>query len=255
MTVAQKYATWLDLIGGYIHGRSTAFPRVEIQATLAETFSVTSVSWSWMDDANHWGIELDRPVPGWPTDEDLVRLPAIMRLHPLLHWFEHTRDPKPMTVGRVPHTMAPAEGFCLLSDMLTKVDNEQQLAIPYELGPSSHRAFFLGRSRDDFTTQELDLAERLQPLLCLASRQAQVADVGQAQAASHCGLTGREHAVLRLLARGGTAQHIAHRLGISPRTVHTHLAHIYRKLGVDDRVRAVVAGHRLGLLSPGDNTL
>ncbi|NUR08670.1 MAG: helix-turn-helix transcriptional regulator [Nocardioidaceae bacterium] len=47
-------------------------------------------------------------------------------------------------------------------------------------------------------------------------------------------------AVLRLPADGRTAESIGSRLGISPRTVHRHLQGLYRKLGVGDRVRAVL---------------
>jgi DNA-binding NarL/FixJ family response regulator len=51
-------------------------------------------------------------------------------------------------------------------------------------------------------------------------------------------LTMRETEVLRLLARGLTDQQIAQALVISPRTVHTHLAAIYGKLGVKNRSAA-----------------
>ena len=61
------------------------------------------------------------------------------------------------------------------------------------------------------------------------------------------GLTGRELTVLGLLRDGRTAHAIAHRLGISPRTVHTHLANLYRKLGVNDRLQAVLVAQELGV--------
>ena len=61
------------------------------------------------------------------------------------------------------------------------------------------------------------------------------------------GLTGRELAVLLELRQGHTAATIGHRLGISPRTVHAHLAKIYRKLGVVDRMRAVLVAQELGI--------
>ena len=53
-------------------------------------------------------------------------------------------------------------------------------------------------------------------------------------------LTARERVVLTLLSEGMTAVAIAHRLGISPRTVHKHLENIYVKLGVSDRLSAVL---------------
>jgi 6-phosphofructokinase 1 len=54
-----------------------------------------------------------------------------------------------------------------------------------------------------------------------------------------------------LVAIGGDGSlAIAHALQVSPRTVHTHLAHIYRKLGVCDRMRAVLVATELGVLDP-----
>ncbi|MFC5040360.1 helix-turn-helix transcriptional regulator [Ornithinimicrobium kibberense] len=61
-------------------------------------------------------------------------------------------------------------------------------------------------------------------------------------------LTTRERMILTLLAQGRTAAAIASRLAISPRTVHKHQEHLYRKLGAVDRLSAVLAGQRLGLL-------
>jgi DNA-binding CsgD family transcriptional regulator len=52
------------------------------------------------------------------------------------------------------------------------------------------------------------------------------------------GLTRRQCEVLDLLARGRTNQEIARELGMSVRTVHKHLEHLYPKLGVHDRTAA-----------------
>ena len=61
-------------------------------------------------------------------------------------------------------------------------------------------------------------------------------------------LTAREHDVLTLLAEGLTMRQIGRRLGISPRTVETHVAKLYRKLGARARLDAVARAGRLGLL-------
>jgi two-component system response regulator DevR len=55
------------------------------------------------------------------------------------------------------------------------------------------------------------------------------------------GLTARELEVLALLPKGQTSSQIATILYISEATVKTHLASIYRKLGVANRTEAVVA--------------
>jgi two-component system, NarL family, response regulator DevR len=62
------------------------------------------------------------------------------------------------------------------------------------------------------------------------------------------GLTRRERQVLELLGEGMTIGQIASRLGISPRTVETHVAKLYRKLGVRTRVQAISRAATLGLV-------
>ena len=52
-------------------------------------------------------------------------------------------------------------------------------------------------------------------------------------------LTPRELATLRLLADGKANKEIANELGISDRTVKTHLGHLFEKLGVTSRTEAV----------------
>jgi DNA-binding NarL/FixJ family response regulator len=61
-------------------------------------------------------------------------------------------------------------------------------------------------------------------------------------------LTAREQEILELLADGLTMQQIARRLAISPRTVETHVAKLYRKLAVRTRVQAVARAMSLGLV-------
>jgi two-component system, NarL family, response regulator NreC len=61
-------------------------------------------------------------------------------------------------------------------------------------------------------------------------------------------LTGREVEVLRLIALGHTSVEIARKLHLSPRTVETHRANIYRKLEFDTRAEAVRYALRRGLL-------
>jgi two-component system, NarL family, nitrate/nitrite response regulator NarL len=65
---------------------------------------------------------------------------------------------------------------------------------------------------------------------------------------SSAALTPREHDVLLLLAEGMTWQQIGRRLGISPRTVESHVAKIYRRLHVSSRVQAVGKAASLGLI-------
>ncbi len=61
-------------------------------------------------------------------------------------------------------------------------------------------------------------------------------------------LTGRESAVLRLLAEGLGNKEIAARLDISDHTVKFHVASVLVKLGAQSRTEAVSIGLRTGLL-------
>ena len=61
-------------------------------------------------------------------------------------------------------------------------------------------------------------------------------------------LTPRELGVLRLLANGESNKEIAVALAISERTVKTHLAHLFEKLGVTSRTEAVRVATRRGLV-------
>lgn len=62
-------------------------------------------------------------------------------------------------------------------------------------------------------------------------------------------LKNREVDVLKLVARGGSNKDIAQELDISVRTVQTHLANIFAKLGVDTRTEAVLYAIREGWIS------
>ncbi|MBI2916606.1 MAG: response regulator transcription factor [Chloroflexi bacterium] len=61
-------------------------------------------------------------------------------------------------------------------------------------------------------------------------------------------LTARETEVLALVAEGYSNKAIAFRLGISERTVKSHLTYVMAKLGTSDRTHSVVTAVRLGWL-------
>ena len=79
------------------------------------------------------------------------------------------------------------------------------------------------------------------------------APASAAAATDLASLTAREVEVLRLLARGRSNAEIAQDLSITEHTAKTHVAHILGKLGLRDRVQAVVFAYEAGVVYVGES--
>jgi DNA-binding CsgD family transcriptional regulator len=127
-----------------------------------------------------------------------------------------------------------------------------QMAIPVPpgVGVRESRVWVLGRLDADFTPSDRDTAAALTGVLTAISRQQLWRD---RRLTSHTrpvsSLTAREHLILHLLDDGLSAQGIAGRLVLSPRTVHKHIERIYRKLDAHDRVTALATARERGILT------
>jgi DNA-binding NarL/FixJ family response regulator len=122
------------------------------------------------------------------------------------------------------------------------------------------RALFVGA--DGFVDKNLDPAEFLDALrrasegeMVLGTPAATEVDeiaIGiQRNRDTEVRLTERERQVLAVAAQGLTARQIASELGVRERTITTHLARIYGKLGVGNRLSAVRLAAQSGLVSVG----
>jgi DNA-binding NarL/FixJ family response regulator len=85
----------------------------------------------------------------------------------------------------------------------------------------------------------------------LLQRFAATLPVGDQSSDALAELTAREIEVLRLLAGGLSNAEIAAELVVSEATVKTHISSVLRKLGLRDRVQAVIVAFETGLVSLG----
>jgi len=85
----------------------------------------------------------------------------------------------------------------------------------------------------------------------VASRLVQAIADGASPVAGADLLTRREREVLELIARGRSNKRIALELGISEKTVKTHVGHLLAKLGVSDRTQAALLAVQHGLVATG----
>jgi len=114
-------------------------------------------------------------------------------------------------------------------------------------------AVALNRQRYDFSSEDLELLDLMRIHVGQAAAIALLAQGQFATSPDFAGsplLTPRQASILQLVADGQSDHGIARNLGISIRTVHAHLQHIYRALDVTSRTEAVARLRALGA-TPG----
>ena len=246
-SMERRFTPWLDVVSELVRRPCGEFPHRLFLRLFADSFD-EAVGWNSFGPGNRYVFELRGAPPGFPSPELLEAWVRNVHHHPLLRWHVLTRDYSAMTLGRVPRDVVTPRSRALISEYLEPYGLDEQLAIPCVSSPGGVSAFVLARTGEDFSEEDFVLAQRVQPLLALLARQVEAVDPDDTESGCDVGLTGRELAILTLLDRGLTAAAIAHRLAISPRTVHTHLGNIYRKLGVADRLVATRVAREAGLL-------
>jgi len=248
----QALAYWFDVTADLLRRPLAEFPYAQLACHLHQTFAVNAVIWEWRDNANEHGCAHFEGDPKRFSAAPPAEFHPSECAHPLLRYHASDSDSGSHSVGNIstPVTGQHRKGF---PDHLLPFVTDRELSIPYWRRGDQHGAFVLMRTAKNFSPEDLDLAAHLQRLI--TGIQVQVAAQRHSNSlrppfrVEKAGLTGAETVVLSLLAQGYTAQQIALRTDNSPRTVQKHLEHIYRKLGVTDRLRAAQAATELGITS------
>lgn len=257
-------AAWLELVGDVLTGPAGVrpWPHERVAELLRDSFHAACCSRNVVDES--W---VDHVVGGWPVDYLPTEPPSghviDATTQPLLRWYAVTRSPAPQILGRVPYAIVPREMVEEWSTFARPLGIGHQLALPLVVARGAE-AYVLSRPGDDYEDADADLAALVLPALGALFRQRVVLDEVPGTRdgpVRSLGLTERELTVLVLLGDGLTADAMARRLRTSPRTVHKHLEHLYRKLDVRDRLMAVQRARDAGILAgppgregpPGDD--
>jgi two-component system, NarL family, response regulator len=123
--------------------------------------------------------------------------------------------------------------------VLTTYDTDEEIARALRAGA---KAYVLKDIAAD------DLVACIRNVLAGKTYIAPAAAAKLAEGVTRVQLTPRELATLRLMADGKANKEIASALGISDRTVKTHLGHLFEKLGVASRTEAIKVATRRGLV-------
>lgn len=200
-----------------------------------------SLSYNHLDGqvALAWQIE-PADVLDFPDAVELFQ--QHLREHPLLRHYEATGD---LAARRISDLVSTRQfrSLGLYQDFYRPARVGHQLAVSV---PAPHGGLItvaLNRYGRDFSDEELEVVDLLRPHLGQAA--AIAALLGQAvpdtprDADGRALLTPRQSRIIQLVAAGSSDRAVARALGISVRTVHTHLQHIYRALGVTSRTEAL----------------
>ena len=123
--------------------------------------------------------------------------------------------------------------------VLTTYDTDDEISRALKAGAKAY-------ALKDITAE--DLVACIRDVLAGKTYIAPAAAAKLAEGVTRVQLTPREMATLRLMADGKANKEIAGELGISDRTVKTHLGHLFEKLGVTSRTEAIKVATRRGLV-------
>jgi DNA-binding CsgD family transcriptional regulator len=170
--------------------------------------------------------------------------------HPLLHHYQVTGD---LAARRVSDVASDRQfrSLGLYRDFYRPARVEHQLVVSVPAPHGGMISVVLNRHRRDFSGQQRELIDLLRPHLrqaaAIAALLSQPVPYTPRDGAGRALLTPRQTRILQLVAAGNSDRAVARALGLSVRTVHTHLQHVYRTLGVTSRTEALAHVRALSL--------
>jgi DNA-binding CsgD family transcriptional regulator len=187
----------------------------------------------------------------WRASEQR-RVPAIEQVMPAFHehpgvrsYIDRPGDLAPRRVSELPQTRERdyAEALNISQDLL----GHDQLSILHAVSADeawSGHGWIIGRDHTDFDDPDVEVAAQLAPVLVVLDRLHRMTLADQVGEERWQLLTPREQQIVTMLGTGMTARAVGAWAGIAESTVNAHLEHAYRKLGVHDRVSAILAAPR-----------
>ncbi|MFL4475240.1 response regulator transcription factor [Paeniglutamicibacter sp. MACA_103] len=240
---------WLDTAAGILQEPDPGVARNQLNDALLESFRAFAAvraplaMTGGLGGISIFGQYASLDTPAWPL--------AVERAgtdHPVFAYHNATADPLPVTLVEVGERGWPVSEFA--ASMIERLGlSPHQLSLPLATaGAESATYGFV--SDGAYLERDRETALCLQPIVRgLDAHIRMLESLSPAPAAApERPLTPREKLVLALVARGCTAEGIAARLCVSPRTVHKHQENLYRKLGAVDRLSAVLRAQQCGLL-------
>ncbi len=258
--VERRPAQALDLLARAL--LSATHARVGVRVNVRVVAGIPAVDLSVHSLAPH--PSRDGAAPGTAPDE-VWRRESLDGEHPFTRYYRRAPDLRPRSLDQV-----RAAGFELTDEGRDRMRRlgvtPHQLAVPITGTPEAYQGWtFL--SDEPYTELEVERFTRRRDLIIGLDRYVQGLPV--AARTAHAGadrpagpgqdpavpgrpdgaeLTAGQARVLAMMHAGLTAPAMGARLGVSPRTIHKHQEKLYRKLGATDRLSAVLAAKRLGLL-------
>jgi DNA-binding CsgD family transcriptional regulator len=162
--------------------------------------------------------------------------------HPLLRHYDETGD---LAARRVSDVASDRQfrSLGLYREFYRPARVDYQLVVSIPAPRDGIISVVLNRHTLDFSDEQRELIDLLRPHLrqaaAIAALLSQPVPDTPKDPSGRALLTPRQTRIMQLVAAGSSDRAVARALGLSVRTVHTHLQHIYRTLGVTSRTEAL----------------